>query len=171
MNKIIFIFTFLYLGSPFLWGTLLRADDAHVQKVELIRQDSGWAADVWVSHNDEGRRHFVNWIEVRYDNGIAGGCRLVRRDITSPSKDNRLRCFYRIYLPDLPEIATTLTFRAHCSVHSHGGEDVELSLKNKSGERYSIRRERKDIFKYASRSKEADYFRHPALRKKLVNSR
>jgi hypothetical protein len=172
MSKIILILIlFLSLGIPFICGNNLRADEVNVQKVELIRQENGWAADVWISHNDEGLRHFANWIEVRYDNGIEGGSRLVRRDILQPSKDNRTRCFYRIYLPELPEIATCLVFRAHCSVHSLGGEVVEVLLKNKSGERYSIRREKNDIYKYASRSLESEYFRNPTLRKKLISTR
>ena len=171
MNKFNFIaISFFCFGAALLCATSLFADNVHVQKVELIRQDRRWAADVWLSHNDQGSKHFANWIEVRYDNGVEGGCRLVRRDIVKPSKDDRTRVFYRMYLPEIPEIATKLIFKAHCSVHSHGGEVVEVSLKDKSGERYSIRREKRNIFKYASRSRESDYFRSPFLRKQLIES-
>ena len=171
MNKFNFILiSFLCFGAALSCAPLLLAGNVHVQKVELIRQDRRWAADVWLSHNDEGARHFANWIEVSYDNGVKGGCRLVRRDIVKPSKDDRTRFFYRMYLPEIPPDATKLTFRAHCNVHSHGGEVVEVSLKEKSGERYSIRREKTNIFKYPSRARKSDYFRSPFLRKQLVES-
>jgi len=172
MSKIIFLHTFFFCFlAVFFCVRPLQAGNVHVQKVDLIRLDRCWAADVWLSHKDEGRKHYANWIEVRYDNGIDGGCRLVRRDIVKPTKDNRTRFFYRIYLPEIPDIATKLIFIGHCNVHSHGGEVVEVFLKNKSGERYSVRRERKDIFKYASRTLKSDYFRSPLLRKRLAESR
>jgi len=164
MTNHIFLFLFFFL---LLLATTLFADNVHIKKVELIRQSKGWAADVWISHDDEGSKHYANWIEVRYDSGIKGGTRVVRRDIIKHSEDDRKRLFYRVYFKELPADATKLTFRGHCKVHSFGGDEVEVILKNKSGEKYNITKEEKNIYKYPELSGYKDYFRCPALRSTL----
>ena len=124
----------------------------------------GWAADVEIEHEDVNWQHFANWIQVETAHEERAK-RLIRRDIKKPVLKGEERRLYRVYLRDFPKGCSKIRFRGHCNVHSYGGPELIVDLKNLKTEQYEIKKQEINWKKYQFFRGEDDFLRMPKMRK------
>ena len=139
------------------------AGEVNIKKVTLLRMLRGWALDVEIEHEDMNWRHYANWIQVETAHEQKSK-RLIRRDIVKPTKKGKERQVYRVYIRTLPKGCTKIRVRGHCNVHSYGGDDLEIELKNQKGDRYEVKKQEINWQKYQFFKGEDDFLRMPKMR-------
>ncbi len=119
----------------------LDLDEANVMFVKATQADDGtWRFDVTVRHNDEGWDHYADgWDVVTPDGTVlkvnAGDA--FTRVLLHPHENEQpfTRSQSRL---TIPEGVTTVTVRAHCSVHGFGGREVTVDLTTKEGPDFQV---------------------------------
>ena len=116
-----YVFFVLLLLFPIM---VTHAGETDVIKVEVIKlEDRIYRFDVTVSHSDEGWKHYVNkWDVVGSDNSVFS-----TRTLHHPHVDEQpfTRSMSGV---KIPEGITSVTVRAHDSVHEYGGKIVTVVL-------------------------------------------
>ncbi len=119
----------------------LDLDEANVIFVKATQAGDGtWRFDVTVRHNDEGWDHYADgWDVVTPDGTVlkANAGDAFTRVLLHPHENEQpfTRSQSRL---TIPEGVTTVTVRAHCSVHEFGGREVTVDLTAKAGPDFQV---------------------------------
>jgi len=116
---------FLAVCFAALWTSpLVLAGEADVTEVRVEkRADATYDFTVTVEHSDEGWKHYADKWDVLDDQGTV----LATRTLLHPHVDEQP--FTRgLSGVKLPEKLSTVTVRAHDSVHGYGGRTVSIDL-------------------------------------------
>lgn len=110
-------FLFLLFHSPALAG---KAD---VLKVKVDRGETGYSFTVTVQHNDEGWQHYAD----KWDIVAPDGQVLATRVLYHPHVKEQP---FTRSLSDvsIDSTVTTVSIRAHDSVHGYGGKSLKVAL-------------------------------------------
>ncbi len=115
------LFSMLFLLSSL---TPTHAGEADVARVKVTKLENGaYRFDVTVRHKDEGSKHYANKWDVVGPDGAVLGTRTLYHPHVEEQPFTRSLSGVKI-----PEGVTTVTIRAHDSVHNYGGEVVTVAL-------------------------------------------
>jgi len=79
--------------------------------------------EVTILHNDEGWDHYADSWEIRDENGTLYGTRTLHHPHVSEQPFTR-----RLSHVKIPEGVSTVTVRAHDSIHLYGGKTITVEL-------------------------------------------
>ena len=117
----------LYLVSILfvLFSSLaVQAGEADVVEVKIVKLgENRFQFDVTVAHKDEGWNHYVNKWDVVGVDGIVLGTRILHHPHVNEQPFTRSLSGIEIL-----EKNSTVTVRAHDSVHEYGGKVVSAAL-------------------------------------------
>ena len=118
----------LFLGGGGALGLLLApiavsAGEADIVKVEARANGSTWTFDVTVRHDDKGWDHYADkWDIVGPDGTVIG-----TRELAHPH-ENEQPFTRSLSGVAIAEGITSVTLRAHDSVHEYGGKEMTVEL-------------------------------------------
>ncbi len=110
---------------------------ADVEAVAMVEMETGWEVSVTLRHADSGWDHFADWWRIT----DASGSELARRVLRHPHMNEQpfTRSLQGIEFP--PDIRR-LVVGAHCKVHGHGGNSVQVDLLLDKGPGFTVSRQR-----------------------------
>lgn len=113
-----------YILSVLFFPALVLAGEADVVEVKIIATEAGiYQFDVTLSHRDEGWEHYANKWEVVGSDGTVIGTRILHHPHVQEQPFTRSLSGVKIS----PKYST-VTVRAHDSVHEYGGRVVTTDL-------------------------------------------
>jgi hypothetical protein len=116
-------YVFCILSVLFL-PVLVLAGEADVVEVKIIKSEAGtYQFDVTVSHRDEGWEHYSNKWNIVGSDGTVIGTRVLHHPHVQEQPFTRSLSGVKIS----PKY-TTVTVRAHDSVHEYGGRVVTTDV-------------------------------------------
>lgn len=100
------------------------ADQADVTAVTVTPDKTGtYTIEVTVLHADEGWDHYADSWEIRDDKGTLYGTRTLHHPHVSEQPFTR-----SLSHVEIPQAISTVTVRAHDSVHLYGGNTITVEL-------------------------------------------
>lgn len=112
------------LGLPDLVAKPAMAGEADVVSAEATPAGDGtWRFSVTVRHEDEGWDHYADAWEVLAPDGSVLAVRVLHHPHVDEQPFTRT-----LSGVEIPETLTSVTVRAHDSVHGYGGAEVTVSL-------------------------------------------
>jgi hypothetical protein len=99
------------------------AGEADIENASANRTASGWSFNVTVRHGDEGWDHYADKWDVLAPDGTVLGTRILAHPHETEQPFTRSLSGVII-----PENISTVTIRAHDSVHGYGGREFVLDL-------------------------------------------
>lgn len=120
MGRSLFYTLFLILA----FSSQSLADQADVTAVSIIPENERtYTFEVTVAHSDEGWDHYADSWEIRDENGIIYGTRILHHPHVSEQPFTR-----RLSHVKIPQDVSTVTVRAHDSIHLYGGKTITVEL-------------------------------------------
>ncbi len=121
--KNLFTISVVLIASA-IWATNANAGEADVVDVNISQSSSGgYSFDVSVKHADTGWKHYADAWEVLDNNGNILGKRVLVHPHENEQPFTRSLSGVKI-----PAELTTVTIRAHDSVHKYGGKEITVKV-------------------------------------------
>ena len=104
-------------------GAAATASEAHVERVLISPSGDGYYLSVTVRHADTGWDHYADAWEVVGPDGTVLGKRVLHHPHVNEQPFTRSQDGVKI-----PENVSSVTVRAHDSVHGHGGTEKTVKV-------------------------------------------
>lgn len=107
----------------FCGGSIAAAGEADIVDVKARQSGNNWSFDVTVLHDDKGWDHYADkWDVVALDGTVLG-----TRVLAHPH-ENEQPFTRSLSGVEIPENISSVTLRAHDSVHEYGGKEMTIDL-------------------------------------------
>ena len=111
------------IAGAFGWSGAVLAGEAHVERVQISPSGDGYYLSVTVRHADTGWDHYADAWEVVGPDGTVLGKRVLYHPHVNEQPFTRSLDVVRI-----PENVSSVTIRAHDSVHGLGGNEKTVKV-------------------------------------------
>lgn len=118
-RKVLLITGLFFLLLP----SLASAGEADVLKVDVARDGAGYAFSVTLQHNDEGWQHYADKWEVVAPDGQVLATRVLYHPHVNEQPFTR-----SLSGVSIASTVTSVSVRAHDSIHGYGGKTVKVTL-------------------------------------------